>query len=638
MAELSQETQEIINRLKAEGDLIRNTGTNSIKATNIKLESMVGLMTSVERNINQQTAWMREGLGLQQELRDAGKEALEKQNTQEQLDEITPTQKEPGAGKAKKDTSGDGALKNIAQTISKGLTLKKLAVAGLVGFAGYNLFKGYFDEANDGAWTKMEDSVGLLGPKLADLAKIDFATKFSEFETSMTEFKTSFSNLNTTISELNTKIQAVLDISWGDIATVVLGGLSTFGVAMAVLRNRITQMGQDLKDGMRTRNGQTWVQRALGIGRKIDDAVPPSGGRGTINETTGARRAATNGARPGAVVTTPASRAQTRIDVTNSAAGQRSGLQMRGKQLVNSSGQFVSDADALRIMENTLDPKYSKIFKRLTVLFKAVGIAFAIYSMWQIYTVLSSDMTDDQKMEALAPILGGIIGGVGGVAIGAAIGSIPPLTGWGTLLLGAIGGIAGALAGEALGFYVAKWAFAVEPTAADKAQMTVRPRPTSQGGRNRLQTRWDDSFGNTHNQDGTPMTQITPISGGRGSRNEMRAERKNYVLKRDARVLDALIEAEINGTQPPSDIQQEIKSLEDYLNIDYAPGSLSKRLGTLSSSAVSGGTTVINAQTIAPSPVTINNGGSSVKQVSFNGGGGNGGPSLLPYGLTGSIA
>ena len=169
--------------------------------------------------------------------------------------------------------------------------------------------------------------------------------------------------------------------------------------------------------------------------------------------------------------------------------------------------------------------------------------------------------------------------------------------------------------------------------------MTVRPRPTSQSGRNKLQTRWDDSFGNTHNQDGTPMTQITPISGGRGSRNEMRAERKNYVLKRDARVLDALIEAEINGTQPPSDIQQEIKSLEDYLNLDYAPGSLSKRLGTLSSSAVSGGTTVINAQTIAPSPVTINNGGSSVKQVSFNGsGGGNGGPSLLPYGLTGSIA
>ena len=79
--------------------------------------------------------------------------------------------------------------------------------------------------------------------------------------------------------------------------------------------------------------------------------------------------------------------------------------------------------------------------------------------------------------------------------------------------------------------------------------------------------------------------------------------------------------------------------LEDYLNIDYAPGSLSKRLGTLSSSAVSGGTTIINAQTIAPSPTIITNGGSSVQQVSFvGGGGGSAGPSLLPYGLTGSIA
>ena len=35
---ISEETKAIIERLKAEGDLIRNTGTNSLKSMNIKLE------------------------------------------------------------------------------------------------------------------------------------------------------------------------------------------------------------------------------------------------------------------------------------------------------------------------------------------------------------------------------------------------------------------------------------------------------------------------------------------------------------------------------------------------------------------------------------------------------------------------
>ena len=39
----SEDTQAIIDRLKAEGDLIRNSGTNSVKSLNIKLESFVVL-------------------------------------------------------------------------------------------------------------------------------------------------------------------------------------------------------------------------------------------------------------------------------------------------------------------------------------------------------------------------------------------------------------------------------------------------------------------------------------------------------------------------------------------------------------------------------------------------------------------
>ena len=67
MASLSEETKAIIERLKSEGDLIRNTGTNSIKSMNIKLEKFDGLFTSINSNIKMQTEMMQAQLGLQQE-------------------------------------------------------------------------------------------------------------------------------------------------------------------------------------------------------------------------------------------------------------------------------------------------------------------------------------------------------------------------------------------------------------------------------------------------------------------------------------------------------------------------------------------------------------------------------------------
>ena len=648
MAELSLETQEIINRLKAEGELIRNTGTNSIKNSNVKLEKMVGLMSSIQANIAHQTTFMKEGLGIQRDMLKGAGEALEKSNTQEQLDELAP----PTVEEKNKETATrkdfDPAIDKFGDKVAKALSMKNLAIAGLVGFAGYNLFKGYFDEANDGAWTKLENEVALLGPKLAELGKIDFKAKFDEAEKDFDQFKSDLGDLNKTLKELNVKLKTILDFSWGDILT----GISLFSVSMAVLTNRIKSMGMDLRDGTRTKNGQTWVQQALGIGKKVDDGAGrgPTGGALGVDtpearaETAKARAAAIEAAKMGKPVVKPItpvvgggeiSKPQLRLDAANSTSSKATGLQMRGNRLVNATGQYVSDADALKIMESTLDGKYSKVLKNLIKLFKAVGIVFAIASIWEIYNVLSSDLSDDEKMVALGPVVGGIVGGVGGAAIGAAIGVWGGP--WGVFILATVGGVGGALAGDTLGYYVAKWAFTAKPTEEERAQMTVRPRPA---GGHALRN-WNKAFRNTHNADGTPMTQMRPVGSGRGAVNEVPGERRNYVLKREAQVLDTLLDAEIQYQEQKQETQDNIKALEDYLGISYAPGALGARLNTVTGGAGGGASfNMINAPVTNVTPVTTNVGGSDVKQVTFNGGSGTGGNGTSPfdYGLTAAWA
>jgi S-adenosylmethionine:tRNA-ribosyltransferase-isomerase (queuine synthetase) len=61
---LSEDTQAIIDRLKAEGDLIRNSGTNSMRAVNIKLDRFEGLFKSINENVVSQTDMMRQQMGI----------------------------------------------------------------------------------------------------------------------------------------------------------------------------------------------------------------------------------------------------------------------------------------------------------------------------------------------------------------------------------------------------------------------------------------------------------------------------------------------------------------------------------------------------------------------------------------------
>ena len=64
MAALSPETDAIIKRLKAEGELIRNSGTNSLRTLNVKLDKFDSLFSSINANMVEQTTLLERQLGL----------------------------------------------------------------------------------------------------------------------------------------------------------------------------------------------------------------------------------------------------------------------------------------------------------------------------------------------------------------------------------------------------------------------------------------------------------------------------------------------------------------------------------------------------------------------------------------------
>lgn len=147
---MSEETKAIIDRLKAEGDLIRNTGTNSIKATNIALAKFENVFSVISANIAEQTDMMRTQLGI-------AADAQEIARTQAQFDEIKAA--EPPKDPAESETKPLSEVgEERGNKIASALSMKNLLIGAGGLFVGYNLIKGAVDEATDGGFTAMEQS------------------------------------------------------------------------------------------------------------------------------------------------------------------------------------------------------------------------------------------------------------------------------------------------------------------------------------------------------------------------------------------------------------------------------------------------------------------------------------------------
>lgn len=143
---VSEETNEILDRLKKEGDLLRNRGAHSVKSVKIELGKFEGLFDTIANNVMEQTEMMRETLGIE---RDRVRE-LERQNELDELknERVMASPLSP----VREETTRDGGVIALLGSAMKGILggLGKLAIGGAIGIASaaalWQVAKGFIDE------------------------------------------------------------------------------------------------------------------------------------------------------------------------------------------------------------------------------------------------------------------------------------------------------------------------------------------------------------------------------------------------------------------------------------------------------------------------------------------------------------
>ena len=236
MATMSAETQAIIDRLKAEGDLIRNTGTNSLKSVRTEFAKFDGVFNSINANIAEQTSLMKAQLGI-------AEEAAEKVKTQEQLDELnnqrnTNSQQNQDA-RANEDRLGDKFIEG-AERIGQQFTLKNMALLAAGGFVTYNLLKGFITQGIEDNLLGMGD----LSKSFSNFAKTDFKAigdTIADLGPTLSSMQESMSTLAASVASLNEAIETITSISWGDIAQTALtsiGALTAYNQTMKFINRR----------------------------------------------------------------------------------------------------------------------------------------------------------------------------------------------------------------------------------------------------------------------------------------------------------------------------------------------------------------------------------------------------------------
>ena len=243
MANMSEETKAIIDRLKAEGDLMRNSGTNSLRSVKVELSKFNDLFSVISKNIEAQT----ESLGLQAK---AASDALEAQRTKEQFEELQQEKREEKEREQESEgSSTNDKIDRIGDSIASALSLKNIAMAAGGIFVGYNLLKGFINEKTDGGFDRMIDSIsnikwqemtGTFNKAYEGIAQVDFSGLANTVNTmSRTMSEINWSSVKDGVNTMATRIQSfnnwLSETGVGDVVTAVAaGGLVTAGARGAV--------------------------------------------------------------------------------------------------------------------------------------------------------------------------------------------------------------------------------------------------------------------------------------------------------------------------------------------------------------------------------------------------------------------
>lgn len=224
---ISDQTQAIIDRLKAEGDLIRNSGTNSVRSVNLKLEKFDGLFTSINTQITEQTSIMKAQLGINQDTQ-------ERTRTQEQFEELNNqrnTNSEQNQEARANQSNINETIDKMGDKIGEAFSMKKLLIGGAAAFVGYNFLKGFIQQA-------MADNLLGVGDFAENLKKLDIGT----FQDNIASMKLSLESAAANLNYFAEKVKEIADMNlleWGQMLLTSLGTLTLLNGTVKLLNKLI---------------------------------------------------------------------------------------------------------------------------------------------------------------------------------------------------------------------------------------------------------------------------------------------------------------------------------------------------------------------------------------------------------------
>ena len=201
---ISEDTKAIISQLEMQGELIRNTGANSLREVNVKLDKFSDAFVSIAANISSNNQMLQNSQKMMREQAEYDRQQRDfddlKRDKEVKVKEKSDLGVKEGLKDIKDSLSGfsmTGLLGGIGKAIGIGLGA---AVAG-------NILKGFVDEKYDGAFTNFQNN----------LANLDFGL----INQSIKDMQLATEKLVTQMEQINETVKKITDSLLFKLATTV---------------------------------------------------------------------------------------------------------------------------------------------------------------------------------------------------------------------------------------------------------------------------------------------------------------------------------------------------------------------------------------------------------------------------------
>jgi len=523
MAQMSEETLAIIDRLKAEGQLIRNSGTNSLRSVKVELRKFDKVFDVIARNSTAQ----RDMLAIQTNMIEQNAERAKQEADFADLERTDKVA-------AVKET-GDRTDKAIEKM---GDRLEKISLGGMLGgaaklgagmlgaAAGYNVLKGFIDEKYSGSFSSLESKIGDMGKSLKDFDPKSLKTSLDAMNKNIADMNTTFKSLQEDIDNVRNSIITKILLAVASIPFSLAITMGSIRIANAIMKRNNTLLQDSEIDASKMTENQKKIikQQAdilaknqtildnlnkpkvvtsiddLGSGSKFNTMDSGLGGVRTFSD------AGVNTNLP-PKLTTPSGPNNFNFKMTTPESpylpngnqkvqgGMGDGFNRTSSPMSSGRGDprkfgelnrgayaaanansapdpnaKVKPSDLNEALKKLNSPKMKKLLTKLFDFLGKLNVAFKVADLVILMAIMSeSNMSEDERMAMLAGHIGGIIGAGGGMVAGGAAGLLGGPLAWITVPAGAlVGSILGGFGGEAIGYYVIKYLLGEEISSAEK--------------------------------------------------------------------------------------------------------------------------------------------------------------------------